>query len=228
MANAAPSTKHKLIDKANTLIVGYVGAAAFILVFSIVATKTLVSQAAYQNRVIGAKRTAVNQLKSDIAATNNLKTSYDAFVSGSPNVIGGSPSGSGSQDGNNAKIVLDALPSAYDFPGLTTDLESLLSSQSGVQIDSISGTDDEIAQSSNQSSSNPQPSSIPFSVAVNGDYNGIQSVVSAFERSIRPMQIETLSISGSNAGKQGLTMTVTAQTYYQPAKSFNISTKVVK
>lgn len=225
MASVTPSTKRMLIDKANTRIVAYVSVAAFILVFSLVATKTLISQAAYQNRVIDAKRVAVNQLKSDITATSQLQTSYNAFVSTPQNVIGGNPGGSGSQDGNNAKIVLDALPSNYDFPGLTTSLENLLTSQSGITISSISGTDEEATLGSNQSSSSPQPQPIPFSVEVTGDYGSLQGVINEFERSIRPIQVQNLSITGTGSN---LDMTVSAQTYYQPAKSFNVNEEAVK
>jgi Tfp pilus assembly protein PilO len=224
MAANAISTKRLMIDQANARIVAYVGVAAFIVVFSLVATKTLISQAAYQNRVISKKKIAVAQLKSDIAATTQLKTAYDAFTGTSQNVLGGDPSGAASKDGNNAKIVLDALPSSYDFPGLTTSLETLLSGQS-VTINSISGTDDEVAQQPNQTSVNPQPVPIPFTVAVQGDYSGVQNVVGAFEKSIRPMQIQSLSLTG-NQGK--LTLSLTAQTYYQPAKSLNINKVVVK
>ncbi len=225
MTAGTPSVKRMLIDKANARIVVYVSVAAFILVFSLVATKTLVSQAAYQNRVISAKRTAVNQLKTDISATSQLKSAYDAFVNTPQNAINGNPSGTGTQDGSNAKIVLDALPSSYDFPGLTTALDNLLSAQNGIKINSISGTDDELNQASNQTSSSPQASPIPFSVSVTGNYPSIQNVVGVFERSIRPIQVQTVQISGTS---DGITMNVTAQTYYQPAKSLNINKKVVQ
>lgn len=221
---SAPSTKRLMIDKTNTRIVAYVSVAAFIVVFSLVATKTLVSQAAYQNRIISDKRAAVNQLKTNIASVDSLKARYDAFISTPQNVLGGSPTGSGPQDGNNAKIILDALPSSYDFPGLTTSLENLLSSQN-VKINSISGTDDEVAQAANQSSSTPKAVPIPFQISVNGDYAGIQNVVSALERSIRPMQIQTIDITGGN---NSLQMAVTAQTYYQPAKALSIRKKAVQ
>ena len=188
----AKSAKHTLIDKANARIVAYVSVAAFIAMFSIVATKTLISQAGYQNRVIGAKRVAVHQLQSDITASGQLQSSYDAFVSLPQNAIGGSPTGSGPKDGDNAKIVLDALPSTYDFPGLTTSLEDLLTSQSGVTIDSISGTDEEASEGNDVSSATPTPQPIPFSVSVSGNYGAIQSVISTFENSIRPIQVQTL------------------------------------
>ena len=220
----AGSAKRQLIDKANARIVVYVSVAAFIVIFSLVATKTLVSQAAYQNRVISKKKVAVSQLKSDIAATSQLKTAYAAFTDTPQNVIGGNSDGSGDQDGDNAKIVLDALPSSYDFPGLTTSLEKLLSNQ-GVNLTGITGTDDEIAQSANQTSVSPQAVPIPFTVSVTGNYTGIQNTISAFEHSIRPMQIQKLDIGGT---QDQINMTVTAQTYYQPAKSLNIKKVVVK
>lgn len=222
--SSVPSAKRLMIDKANARIVAYVSIAAFILVFSLVATKTLISQATYQNHVISKKKDAVNQLKADISATTQLKTAYNGFIRTSQNVLGGDPKGTGQQDGDNAKIVLDALPSSYDFPGLTTSLESLLSSQS-VKIDSINGTDDELAQSSNQTSVSPTPVPIPFTISVDGDYGGVQNVVGVFEKSIRPIQIQKLDLAGTQ-GK--LTLTISAQTYYQPAKSLNIKKEVVK
>lgn len=225
MASSAISTKRLLINKANTSIVVYVSVAAFIAVFSLVAIKTLVGQAAYQNRIINAKRGAVNQLKTDISTTTQLKDAYNAFTGTSQNVIGGNSGGAGSQDGDNAKIVLDALPSSYDFPGLTTSLENLLTNQNGITINSIAGTDNEATQGANQLSANPQPSPIPFTVSVTGNYAAIQNVISTFERSIRPIQIQTMSLNGDS---NNLTMTVTAQTFYQPAKSFNINKKVIQ
>lgn len=224
MAKLALSTKRALIDKANTTVVVVTSVAAFVFVFSLVATKTLISQAAYQNRVISAKKTAVNQLKSDISASNQLKSAYQAFTNTTQNVIGGNPGGNGPQDGDNAKIILDALPSSYDFPALTTSLEKLLTN-ANVQIGSITGTDDQVAQSGNTSSATPQPVEMPFQISVNGDYTGVQSLINEFEHSIRPFQIQSLQISGSQ-GK--LTMNLNAQTFYQPAKSLNINTKVVK
>jgi hypothetical protein len=198
--------------------------AVFVLIFCAVAAKTLTGQASYQNRVISAKRTAVNQLKDDIAATSDLKVSYKAFTSTTQNVLGGNPDGTGPQDGDNAKIILDALPSSYDFPALATSLEKLLTSQN-VQITSIAGTDDEVNQNTNTSSAAPQPVPMPFDISVSGSYDGVQGVVNTFEHSIRPFQIQTMDISGDQSS---LTLDLTAQTFYQPAKALNITTKVVK
>lgn len=222
---AGITSKRALIDKTNSTVVLVTSIAAFVTVFSLVATKTLVSQAAYQNRVLKAKHVAVNQLKSDITASGQLKTSYEAFIGTGQNVLGGSPTGTGAQDGNNAQIILDALPSAYDFPALATSLEKIITSTNGLTITSITGTDDEVNQSANSSSTSPQPVPMPFQVSVTGNYQAIQSLINQFEHSIRPFQIQTFDLSGD---QNNLTLNLTAQTFYQPAKSLNISTKVVK
>ncbi|CAN5385976.1 hypothetical protein BH09PAT4_BH09PAT4_08230 [soil metagenome] len=223
MAEQNPTGKRLLISKANSRIVAITSGAAFIVVFCLMASYTLVGQLNYQNRVIGAKKKALTQLKQDIDSTADLVTKYKAFVSTPENAIGGDPAGAGPQDGDNAKIVLDALPSKYDFPSLATSLEKILKDQ-GVRIESISGSDDEVAQT-NSASSTPQPVEVPFELSVSGKYANIQKVVKAFENSIRPIQIQTIQVTG-NEGE--MTLRIVAKTYYQPEKTLNIRTEVVK
>lgn len=224
MAKVHVSSKRIMIDKTNARIVGITAVAAFIVVFTLVAAKTLISQASYQNKVINKNKAALQQLKDDIQATNHLVTSYQAFVSTPQNALGGSPTGTGGKDGDNATIVLDALPSEYDFPALATSLEKLVLGQK-VQIASITGTDDEVAQSSTQATSKPQPVPMPFSLSVQGSYQNLQSLVGVLNSSIRPFQIKTIQISGD---QKSMSMNISAQTYYQPAKSLNITDQVVK
>ncbi len=224
MAQGHISLKRIGLDKTNARILGITAGAAFLVVFFLVASFALFQQLNYQNRVIAVKRKAVNQLKADLAARDSLVKSYDAFVSPPQNLIGGTPDGNGPEDGSNAKLVLDALPSKYDFQALATSLERLALDQK-VRIQNITGTDDEVSQAQNQSSGSPQPVEMPFEFTVSGDYNGVQNVISVLEHSIRPIQIQTASVTGD---QKDLTLKVTAKTYYQPEKTLNIALKVVK
>lgn len=224
MPKAHISTKRILIDKSQTTMVVATGIAAFVLVFSLVAAKSLIGQMTYQNRVISAKKAAVSQLKDNISATTTLVNSYKAFVNTSQNVLGGNPAGTGAQDGDNAKVVLDALPSKYDFPALATSLEKLITSQN-LQIQSITGTDDEVAQSANSGSATPAAVAMPFQIAVTGSYKGIQNLIKEFNSSIRPFQIQTIQLAGN---QDNMTLTLTAQTFYQPEKDFNVTKKVIE
>lgn len=219
---AGSNTKRIMIDKANTKIVVATSVAAFLVVFALVASKTLISQAAYQNRVISADKQALSQLQADQKAVSQLQNSYESFVNTPQNVLGGNPQGDGGQDGDNAKIALDALPSQYDFPAMAASLEKLLTSQN-VQIQSITGTDEELT--STTSSGNPQPVPMPFQLSVTGSYQAIQNLINAFGASIRPFQIQTIQLSGDESN---MTLTLSAQTYYQPEKVLNITTKVIR
>jgi hypothetical protein len=218
------SVKRMQIDKSQSRMLVMAAIAAFSLVFALVGGKMMISQVMYQNRVIAAKKTAVKQLRANVEASSSLVTSYKAFTTTSKNVLGGNPQGTGPQDGDNAKIVLDALPSKYDFPALTTSLERLMVAQN-LTIESITGNDDEVAQIENSSSPKPEPVALPFQVSASGSYQSTQNLMSTFDRSIRPLHIQKMQLSG---GQSNMTIKVDAQSYYQPAKNFNITKKVVK
>lgn len=217
------STKHLQIDKANSAMVITVGVAAFVVAFALVASRSLLNKQGYQSRVIAAKQKASDQLKANVKASNALVTSYKAFVSTSTNVIGGSPSGTGDNDGDNAKITLDALPSQYDFPALASSLEKILGNKN-YKIDSITGTDDELNQQNSQSPT-PQPVPMPFTVNVTTSLPAAKGLLDVFQSSIRPISVQTLDINGTNSS---LTVAITANTYYQPAKNLTIQKKVIK
>jgi hypothetical protein len=219
------STKRVLIDKANVTVVITVSIAAFITIFSLVATKALLSQRSYQSRVIEKREQARNQLIDNIKAADTLTTSYQAFVSNPQNVIGGSATGAGERDGDNARIVLDALPSKYDFPALTTSLEKLIKGQN-LTIASITGVDDESNQLNTESSATPVAVEMPFMVSVNGSYEGIQGLIGVFERSIRPFSINQLEFKAGQGSE--ISLDIDAKTYYLPEKSFEFKSEVVK
>lgn len=224
MAKTASFTKRALITKANSTIVVATSVAAFVVVFCGIASKTLISQASYQNRVISAKKKALATLEGDLSARDSLVSSYKTFVDTPQNVMGGNPTGTGDRDGDNAKIVLDSLPSKYDFPALATSLEKLVKTQ-GLTIMGITGTDEELTQAANQTSADPQPIAMPFQIQVAGSYDAVKALVNDLERSIRPFQVNKVELSGSEGS---MTAMIDAQTYYQPEKSLNIKTEVVR
>lgn len=225
MARPEISTKRLAISKANAQMVAAVGIASFITVFCLVAARSVLSQNGYQARLTSKKEAAHKQLVANLQASTNLIAAYKAFVSTPTNVIGGNPTGTGDNDGDNAKIILDALPSTYDFPALTASLEKILDDQS-LKISSITGTDDQVNQQNNTSSPNPQPVNMPFTFSVtNANYSAVQQLITRLQQSIRPIQIDTLELNG---GPSNMTLTVNAHTYYQPGKNLTITKQVVK
>ncbi len=105
------SAKRVQIDKANFTILIVMSVACFLTIFSLIASRALLQQRSYQAGVIEKKETAREQLKQNIVARDQLVDQYKIFVGNQQNLIGGSSSGTGDKDGDNAKLVLDALPS---------------------------------------------------------------------------------------------------------------------
>jgi hypothetical protein len=218
------STKRMQIDKANVTIVIVAALAAFLTVFSLVACKSLLSQRTYQSRVIQKKEVAKKQIDANIKAVATLQNSYKQFVERPDNVIGGSATGQGDRDGDNAKIVLDALPSQYDFPALATSLEKIIT-EKNAKIVSIKGTDDELNQAKSAESA-VEPVEIPFDISVQATYPGTKDLIDTFERSIRPFNLSTVSLAA--AGDGGIVLDISAKTYYQPGKTLNVKKEVVQ
>lgn len=225
MAQTTGSMKRLAISKASAQIVAIAGIAGFITVFSLVASQALWAQNSYLSRVAGQKSKADKQLQDNLDASDKLVSAYTKFVSQPVNALGGDPKGSTVKDGDNGTIVLDALPRTYDFPALTASIQKILTDLN-LKVTSIAGTDDEVAQQTAASSPTPQPVPMNFSFIVAGaNYKSVQAVIDAMQRSIRPIQIDSLSMDGSNSNMQ---LTVMAHTFYQPPKSLNIKLQVVK
>lgn len=217
------SLKQLQIDKATATMLALIVTTTVVFTASLVLSRALLSQRAYQARVIAKKEKAKQQLTQNLKATESLVASYQQFVSSSENVIGGNPAGEGENDGDNARIILDALPSKYDFPALITSLEKILSKDGlNLRIEGITGTDDEIAQGQVAETA---PVAMPFQVTTSGSYDSIQGLVSEFEHSIRPFHFQVLTLSGSD---NAMRLDLSARTYYQPEKKINIQLQDVR
>lgn len=215
--------KRAMIDKANASMLAIIGVTSFVVTFSVISSKALWSQHGYQGRVIAKKDTALKTLKTNNKNITSLVSSYGDFATGKINVLGGDPAGTGPTSGDNPQIVLDALPSKYDYPGLVSGLGRLLT-QGGYKTDSIGGTDDELAQQ-NSGGDNPDPVEIPFPLVITTDYDGAHNLLLSLEKSIRPIYVSSLTLSATGSN---VSVGLTAKTFYLPEKTLKISTTVVK
>lgn len=227
MDKSGSSTRLR-IDKTNSRILAIVVAAVFVSVFCLMSSKELLSQAAYQRRLLGARRATAAQMEKDKKAAATLVDQFtNVFVGGSPtNVLGGkavTDSNAMPPDGDNARIVLDSLPTTYDFPALISSVEKILTSNS-ISSPQISGTD-QSATADNKPSSAPKPVAINLTVAGQGSYDHVQKLIADFERSTRPFDITSLQLTGNNSL---MNFQMNVRTYYQQAKTLGIGSKEVK
>lgn len=209
------SVKRLAISKDQARIVFTIAAAAAIVAFCLVASRVLISKMNHQGRVIDAKKEARSQLEINLEEVKKLESSYITFESSEESILGNSGE-------KNSRIVLDALPSKYDFAAVLTSIEEILL-QGTYAINRLEGVDQEL--DAVQESSEPAPVEIPISISVNTNYLGSQQLVNDLQRSIRPMNIRSISYTGED---NDLTVDIELLTYYQPEKKLDISTEVIK
>ncbi len=215
-------SKRNLISKANSNIVAITAVGAFLIVFSLVATRALWVQKSFQDKVIAKKKEAVKQLKTNKDNITKLQSNYSVFISKPSNIINGNPQGTGDRDGDNAKIVLDALPSKYDFPAFITSIKKLVGTK-GLNLQNITGTDDEVAQNKLTESKLVE---IPFTFSIEvGDFAQAKDLLMATQQSIRPIKTNKLGISGGASGKYQIR--IDAVSYYQGSKGLTIKKETV-
>jgi len=233
MAELITPTKRLAISKANTQAVIVTAIASFITVFCLVASYTVWKQTKYQSNVISAAQHSKQQLSTDISAYKDLSTSYNSFENGATNIIGGSssltapvpPNAAYDNNGPNSKLILDALPSSYDFPALATSVERILEA-GNFDISAITGTDNELGEETNTASPNPTPVQMPFGLSViNTNYEAVQQLVQTLQNSIRPLSVDQLDITG---GGTTMLLTINGHSYYLPGKTLTITEQAVQ
>lgn len=225
MAKNIPLTNKKVqINKSQATVVLIIAFAVFITIFSILSSRSLWSQRSYQARVITKKEEARDNLIANKAAVDSLETSFKNFVNQPSNIIDGNPNGTGERDGDNAKIILDALPSKYDFPAVTSSLEKVILDKK-FKFNGITGVDDEVNQNKSAANADPQVVEMPFQIDVEGSNASVQELLVIFEKSIRPFHATKINLKGSD---NKLQLVLDSKTFYRPEKTFTINKKEVK
>lgn len=218
------SLKHQIIKKANNVIFIAIALSVFVVIFSIFSAKALFDQASYNQKIISEKKDALSKAEQNSKNAKELEETYTAFANETINILGGNPVGTGPLDGENPKLVLDSLPSEYDYPALSSTIEKILTDNS-YPVERIGGTEDPVLAAANDSEAGESSVvEIPYPITTTSTAEGVKNLLDIFERSIRFFYIDTLEISGSD---QSMTVKIGMRTFYQPSKTFEVSSKVV-
>lgn len=204
MATKGSSSKYTLIKKASSNMFVAVVIASILVSFSVVSIKFLLDLRSFNAEVQTQQAGIIDSLNQNITNYESLSEDYENFTGGS-DLIGNQG------DRDNTTVVLDALPSKYDYPAIVTALENI-TRISRVQLVGISGRDE--VESAITSDPTPEPIDINMSIAINGNYRAIQRFMSTLERTIRPYAIVNVTFSGTD---DDLRATFDLLTYYQPA-----------
>lgn len=195
------ATKREQTKKAGSTVFIVVAISSVIVMFSAISVRFLWQKKGYNDRVISAKTEARDGIRDNINNINKLSEQFSELESSAS---------------ANPKTILHALPPAYDYAALATTMD-YLASISGVKLSS--GIGDDISATAASSSEVSEPVELPLNLNVTGSYESIKMFIENLENSIRPMHITAVTYSGSS---ESLDATVTASTYYQPARSLDV------
>ncbi len=174
--------------------------------------KTMVVTIIRDTKVIAAKTTANNTLKTDLEAAPQLVTSFESL-------------------GNVGATISSALPNTSDFPSLLVTMERL-SLDAGVRLKSVdpaASTTGTIAGPSATASISgvtpPSPQTFPVTITFDGTYATLGKLLGNLELSARPMRVVGLQLSGNGSA---LTGSINVETYYQDKATLPFGKETIK
>lgn len=200
-------SKRDKISQANSTVFIAVAISAVLVMFCLISVRFLWQKMSYNNRVINAKQTARKQIEENTSSIDQLSGQFPELQNRAT---------------NNSKTILHALPPTYDYAALVTSME-YLANQAGVQLASGIGQDESAAAIKEQNTSAPQE--ITLTLNVSGNYEAVVRYINSLEQSIRPILVTTVDFSGANTDLQA---TIQAKTFYQPARTLEVSKEVIQ
>lgn len=214
--------KRTQISRANKTMFITVAIVSVVIGLSAVLLYFMVNKLIFNQKVLAKKAETNNSLQFNIDNIDALKDEVRALDSNEALL-----SARANQDDSALQVILDSLPSESNALALGASIQNrLLEGVSGIEIKSI---DVESEQADGEEATDVEETPVEdegaeggnglgqltFSFEVEGSEDAIYEVLKRLERSIRFMDISTLTIE-SREGKQALR--IEGKAYYQPSK----------
>lgn len=221
--------KRQQIGQANRLMFLSIAGVSVVVGFSIVLIVFLGQRIWFGEKVIAEKLNTVSVLEKNLEAVPELKDNVRLL-----NTNEDLKSTRLKESDPALQSVLDALPAEANSTAMASSLQNrLLNNVPNIVIESlkvqpVSGietTDETVALSDSTASGS---NTIGFSFSVSTTYtnqDGLREVLARIEKSIRPFNITTLSVESQSSR---VIMTATGVGYYVPAKTVQLTDKVVR
>jgi hypothetical protein len=217
--------RQKIQESSRTMFMWVAGMAAVVGFCGVVAWFVF-QQAAFKIKVVDQKNDTVKTLRDNNAAIPDLKDNIRVLETNTALNLA-----KANDEQNALQVVLDALPAdanALALGGslqehLVKDVPNLTLETLTVQPTSSSLT---VSERNTRKKDKETANKINFRLTVSSpDANAIKTMLDRFERSIRVIDIDSLSLERS---ERLYTMTIEAHAYYEPAKVIELQEKVVK
>ena len=214
--------KRQQIDSSKRTMFIVVAVVAFVSGIALVVSFFLVQQIWFHSRVISEKQTTLGVIKGNIEAVDVLKSNIRVLDTNTAlNSV------RTSEQSTALQVILDALPAESNIDALGASLQiRFVGEVSGLELESlvITGPGDAMEAEPVPSADGETVSSLEFNMSVTGSAAQLKELLARMERSIRVLEITSVSIE---AGNDNLTMILMGRAYYQPAQSVELGEKVV-
>lgn len=227
--NTVALRKRTQIAKANRTMFLWIAVGSVIVGCALVVAYFLGQKLLYNERVLAEKEKTVAILKSNNEVIPELETQVRVLDTNEAlkSVLA-------SDDDQTLQVILDALPAEANSLALGASLQNkLLAGIPGLtieslQVDPVVGVEslsDINASEQDASATDAAGNQITFQFSVNGSPEALRQVLTNLERSIRAIDIMSLRIE-SQGDKQ--LMSIRARAFYEPAKTIELTDKVVQ
>jgi len=220
--------KRQQISRANRAMFLWIAGVSVVVGVSIVLTIFLAQKIWFGEKVIGEKNKTVSVLDKNLSTVDGLRDNIRVL-----NTNENLKSTRLNDNDPPIQSVLDALPADANSTALASSLQTkLLTGIPGIVIETItvepvSGVET-TSEGAPISGTNSGPSEINFTFSVStelNNYTALRQVLERIEKSIRPFNATTVVVESQGSR---IVMTVTGVSYYDTAKTVQLTDKVVK
>lgn len=219
--------KRSQIAQANKTMFIWIAVASALIGSAIVVSVFLTQKAIFNEEVLAEKQITISNLDNNNKVAPKLVSQIQVLDTNQALIS------SKANDSDQAvQVILDALPAEGNSLALGASLQNKLltgvpglTSIQSLQVDPIIGLESLTTNTTVDASAGEAANEITFRLVVKGNQDAIKMVLQNFERSIRLITVTSLQIETQNDGQL---MTVTAKAYYEPAKTIELQTKVIK
>ncbi len=212
--------KRQQIASANKMIFIWVIIASVAVSFCGVTMQFLIRQAIFNQKIISAKAETQSTLARNLDNVAKLKENVDALQADTQLAkVKANPSDT------NLKVVLDALPTSDDRTALGASLQQVILPKSGVNTSDITTVSQADTTAVDTFGSTSEVPTANFSFAATGDYTRIKTMLADLERTIRPINIQKLSLQSVD---NQVKATVDGTSYYLPEQTVQLGKKSLK
>lgn len=216
MAAVQPGMKKRqIIANSNRTMFIWVTAMSALIGVCAVLSIFLVQQIAFKTKVANKLDGTVSTLKDNNKKAESLIQNVRVLETNAAlNSIKAHP------DDKALQVILDALPADNNALALGSSLQQNLLQIPGVTIEALS------LQSQSADTGETSGNTIPFTTTITAaDANTLKDALARLERSIRVIDIDTLSLERT---EQKYTLTLSAHAYYEPAMTVQLTNETVK